>query len=364
MNETAKKILQKLNDNGFKAYLVGGYVRDLLLGSESNDIDICTNAQGKDLISLFSGKENGYGSFNVQVNKYNIDITTFRKENSYQNSKLVDYVFIDELEQDLLRRDFTINTICMDARGKVYDFWHGIDDLNHNIIKAVGDADTRLKEDPLRILRAIRFATVLDFELDKNLETAIIKNKNLIKTISYYRVKEEVSRILLSLNFQKGLDLLKKYGLDNILQLSYVHVIYTKDLYGMWAQIQYPESYPFTKQEKEIILNIQDIIKDGSITNGTLYHHGLYLCLVAGEILGIDKNTIYKINDNIPIHERKDLAISYLELGTILDIKPSKKLKEIEKEIIDKILHGHIKNTKNEIKNYLLDNKERWNSDE
>ncbi len=361
MNEIAKTILTKLNKQGFQAYIVGGYVRDLLLGHTSNDIDICTNAKLKDLVSLFSGKMNEYGSLNIKINEFNIDITTFRKENEYKNRKPIDFEYIDDLEQELVRRDFTINTICMDKNGKVLDFFNGIQDLNQGLLRSVGDVSQKLKEDPLRILRAIRFSTVLDFTLDKELVMAIFETRTLLKKLSFFRIKEELSRILLSKNYQKGLDLLKKFDLDSILNISYVNVAFTSDLCGMWAQINFPPSFSFTKNEKNTIRKIREIVEYGSITYEILYTYGLYLSLVAGEILGISNEAIHEMYRNMPIYERKDLQIEYLEIAHLLHLPASKKVKNIEKEVIKEVLLNRVKNSYSDIKKYLLENQERWN---
>lgn len=361
MNKIVKTVLKKLTDNGYEAYVVGGYVRDLLLGNSSKDIDICTNAKVADLIALFPGKANEYGSLNFKVNSYNVDITTYRKENKYKNRKPIDFVYIRDLEKDLRRRDFTINTICLDQQKKVFDPLHGIEDLNKGILRAVGEAHIRIQEDPLRILRAIRFATVLDFTLDSTLQEAIFTHRHLVLNLSNYRIKEELSRILLSENVQKGLDLLKKFELDTLLGLTYTNVIYTKDLSGMWAQIDFPPQFLFTKNEKENIVKIRSILKYGAITNEILFTYGLYLSLVAGTILGIENKSIYKMHQKMPIHDRKDLKMSFLEIVELLRSKPSKKIKDIEQEILYEVLNGHIKNTYTAIKTYVLNNKERWN---
>ncbi len=357
MNKVAKKILTYLEKNGYNAYLVGGYVRDLLLGIKSNDIDICTNAPIKEVSKLFKGKANQYGSLNLQVNEYNIDITTFRKENKYEQRKPIDFVYTSLLEQDLERRDFTMNAICMDKKGKIYDYYGGVDDINKGIIRMIGNIPQKLTEDPLRILRAIRFATTYDFTIDLDLEKAIIKYKDCLKNLSFTRKKEEISKILLSKNYQKGLSLLKKYHLLNLLEINYLNITYTKDLYGMWAQMEYSNHYPFTKQEKETIVNIREILAYGSITYETLYKYGLYLSLVGGEILGIDADTIYQMYHTMPIHENKDLKMSYLDMASILELPPSKEVKDVYEEVLQAVLNQYVDNSYEEIKNYLLKRK-------
>ncbi len=119
LNKTAKEILEKLESNGYIAYIVGGYVRDFLLGKITNDIDICTDATTKEVMELFRGNANEYGSFNLKANEFNIDITTFREEQNYENRRPTSILYTKDLKTDLLRRDFTINTICMDKNEHV-----------------------------------------------------------------------------------------------------------------------------------------------------------------------------------------------------------------------------------------------------
>ena len=147
MLESALKLLKELTSHDYKAYIVGGFVRDYLLGRESQDIDVCTNATPKEIKEVFEDSflpTEDYGS--VIVNKYGIrfEITTFRKEFSYQDHrKPVEIQYIDDLYQDLLRRDFTINAICIDENGEVIDFLGGRDDLERKLIRTIGDAADR-----------------------------------------------------------------------------------------------------------------------------------------------------------------------------------------------------------------------------
>ena len=177
MLDNALKLIKKFTEHNYKAYIVGGFVRDYLLGRESQDVDVCTNATPKEIKEVFPDSflpTDDYGS--VVVNQYGIrfEITTFRKEFNYENHRRpIEIEYIDDLYQDLLRRDFTINAICIDENGEVIDFLGGRDDLNRKLIRTVGDADERFEQDALRILRAIRFATILDFQLDGDVVEAI-----------------------------------------------------------------------------------------------------------------------------------------------------------------------------------------------
>ncbi len=360
MNKTAKEILESLESNGYTAYIVGGYVRDFLLGKATNDIDINTDATTKEIMQLFSGEANEYGSFNIKMSELNIDITTFRKEENYQNRRPTSVIYTKDLKTDLLRRDFTINTICMDKNEKITDVLGGVYDLEHQVIRMVGDVSTKIIEDPLRILRAIRFATTLDFTLEENLQKEIVKNKNLLKTLSSYRIKEELSKILISPNYKKGLKLLKQFSLCEALGIYFTNVVYTNDVCGMWAQMKLERNLPFTKSEKENIVKIREILDLKMIHSEVLYKYGLYLSLIAGEILGIEAESIHEMYKSLPIHERKDLEIHFQEICAILNMKPSKRAKVIENHLIHEVLLGHIHNQKEELKEYLLNNKTRW----
>jgi len=360
MDKIIKKILQRIEEAGFEAYLVGGYVRDCLLGKQSLDVDICTNALPKDLHQLFPNNSNSntYGGFKLKIKKYNIDITTYRKELKYDNRKPTEVIYIDKLEDDIIRRDFTINSICMNSSGKIVDLVNGIHDLNNKKIKMLGNIEERLQEDPLRILRAIRFACILDFQLDEQLVKHIKNNYHLVNTLSNKRIKQELNKILLNKNFLKGLSLLKEYKILEVLEINYQKMIYVHDICGMWAQLETSKSYAFTKQEITNIINIRQIIRNGNINNKILYKYDLYTSLVAGEILNIDKKIINKMYNKLPIKSVKELQITNNEIMELLNIKPSRELKNIQDELIDLILDGKLSNKNSELKKYIISRKE------
>lgn len=260
MEKEIKDILKKLEYCGFKAYLVGGYVRDYLLNKKSLDVDICTNARPKDLKRIFNLRTNKFGCLSFKENNLNIDITTFRKEENYQKRKPTKIIFIDSLEEDLKRRDFTINTICMDKNNKIYDYYNGLDDLKNKIIKGVGNNSKKLTEDPLRILRAIRIATICEFNIDSELEMGINKYKPLLQDLSGFRIKEELMKILLSDNYERGLNLIKKYDLEKYLGLKINITNYKKDIYYLIAQINFLKEIPFTKEEKKHIVELRKLL--------------------------------------------------------------------------------------------------------
>ncbi len=354
MDVIIKKVLNKIINSGYEAYLVGGYVRDYLLGIKSLDVDICTNALPKDLHKIFPNNNNlnNYGGFNLKIKNYNIDITTYRKELKYEKRKPVKIEYINSLEEDILRRDFTINSICMDSNEKVIDLTNGVNDLNNHVIKMLGNIKKRLNDDPLRILRAIRFATVLNFHLDKELYNNIKENYQLVSNLSDIRIKEELTKIFLNKNYLVGLNLLKELKILEVLQIDFDEIVYVNDISGMWAQLKINKNYGFTKQEIRNIINIKEIINGGVINNKVLYKYGLYNALVAAEILQIDKKIVNKMAKKLPINNEKDLQITAKEILEITKIEPVK-LNVYKKNIINLILDGKLNNNNKEIKKYL-----------
>lgn len=355
MDKLIKKILNKIEECGFEAYAVGGYVRDYLLGIKSTDIDICTNALPKDLHKIFpiNNNSNSYGGFNLKIKNYNIDITTFREELKYDKRKPTEIIYLNDLKDDVKRRDFTINSVCLDKNDKIIDLVDGVSDINKRVIRMLGDIPKRLEEDPLRILRAIRFASILDFTIEESLYEELKKHYKLVLNLSNERIKGELNKILLSKNYQKGLEILKDLKILDILEIKYQDITYVGDLCGMWAQLEVGKNLTFTKQENTNIISIRAIINEGIITNNELYKYGLYNSLVAGEILGIDQKAINKMYKNLPIKSVKDLDIKTNEILDILKIEPSSILKEIREDLVNEILLNNLKNKNNDLKKYI-----------
>lgn len=355
MNKLIKKILTKIESSGFEAYVIGGYVRDLLLGNISLDIDICTNATPKDLIKMFpNASTKNLGGIEFKHKEYHFEITTYREELKYKNRKPVEFNYINSLVADLNRRDFTINTICMNSKGEIIDLLNGLKELNNSEIKMVGDIETKLKEDPLRIMRAIRFATILNFNLESKLYKALKKHNKKILTLSGTRIKEELDKIFLSNYLKKGLNLLDELGVLKLLNIKYESdIVPVKNLEGIYAQINIDYELPFTKQEKENIKNLKKIIKAGEVNAFTIYNYGLYISTIAGEILNINKKEITKIYRSLSIKDKKDIDIKAEEIVNILGDYYSNKIRNVLNKLEHLIISGKLKNKKSEIIKYL-----------
>lgn len=355
MNDTVKKILNKIESNGFEAYVVGGYVRDFILNIESFDVDICTNALPKDIKNIFKLKNKSalYGCVSINKDNYKFDITTYRKDSNYYNRKPQNVEYINNLHTDLERRDFTINSLCMNASGNIIDLLGGRKDLDNKQIKVIGDIKLKFNEDPLRILRAIRYAIVLDFKLDEQIINFIANNKNLIKSLSFYRIKEELEKIMISKNVLKGFKFLKDLNLLDVLELEYKEIKKVSDILGLWAQIDYSDNYLFSKKSEQTIKHIREILKLNTIDNQVLFKYGLYISMVAGEILGYSKENINKLYQKLPIKNSKEIKISFNQIGDIINSKDGLIIKVIYNDIIKSILNLELKNSEEQIKEYI-----------
>lgn len=359
MLNTALKLIKKIEEHGFVAYIVGGFVRDYLLGIKSNDIDICTDAKPSDIRSIFKNAclpNEAYGSITVVLKNVRFEITTFRRELTYLNNrKPIEFEYIDNLLEDLKRRDFRINTICMDKDSNIIDLLNGKEDLSKREIHTVGDSYLKFSEDSLRILRAIRFATNLDFKLSDDIKDAIRKTKHLVKNLSYQRKREELNKIFASVHVRYGVKLLIELGLDKELELNKLSQITNfDDLMGIWAQLDVDDTYPFSKNEKELISDIRSVLGLDNLDSEVLYNYGLYVNSIAAGIKGIDKKLVTLKYNQLPIKSRSDIVVNGKDIMDVLNSKSGVYLREILSNIENDILLGNLSNNKEEIIKYVL----------
>lgn len=195
-------IIDRLNKNGHRADVVGGPVRDFLLGNEPHDYDITTDALPERVMEIFSDKRTvptgiKHGTVSLILNKNSYEITTYRIDGEYKDSRHPESVsFTDKLADDLKRRDFTMNAIAYNHADGITDLYGGREDIERKIIRAVGDPYERFSEDALRILRAIRFSSCLGFGIDPLTREAILAKKELLKNVSVERIYDEFSKML------------------------------------------------------------------------------------------------------------------------------------------------------------------------
>ena len=226
-NEVEIEILNKLNEYG-KGYIVGGAIRDILLGLKPKDVDFATNLPYgilKTLFSEYTPKETGksFGVLRIRINNIDYEIAKFRKDNYEEKNglKLIPeekkVSFVDDIRNDLARRDFTINAMAYNQKEGIIDLYNGQKDIENRIINFVGKAEERIIEDPLRVLRAFRFMSRLKFSLSENTVEAIKKQKELLKNISEERITMEFSKLLLGENIKNTLTLMKDTGVLEII---------------------------------------------------------------------------------------------------------------------------------------------------
>ena len=202
MPDYCKTIIKSLEDKGFEAYLVGGCVRDSVMGITPHDYDITTSATPIEMMECFTGFkviETGikHGTLTVVIDKNQIEVTTFRIDGEYTDFRRPDSVsFSRDLKEDLSRRDFTINALAYNEKTGIVDMFGGLEDIKNEKIRCVGEPDKRFFEDALRILRALRFSSTLDFEIEKDTAKSILKNQELIKNIAVERVFVEFKKLL------------------------------------------------------------------------------------------------------------------------------------------------------------------------
>lgn len=215
--EFIENLIRQIEAAGFEVYIVGGCVRDLIMEKEPKDWDMTTNALPEQVLDIFEeGKyENSFGTVLLPIRDHEgkvlsvVEITTYRSEQGYSDRRRPDeVVFEKELDKDLERRDFTINSLAMDLRGNIVDLFGGQKDIKKRIIRAVGEPTDRFREDALRMMRAIRFSCQLDFEIEEKTMRAIVKHAGSIKFIASERIGEELKKIMQSDRAYEGIVLL------------------------------------------------------------------------------------------------------------------------------------------------------------
>lgn len=216
-----KLVLKTLNDAGYESYIVGGCVRDFLMNKKPYDWDITTNAEPAEIQKIFpeSFYLNDFGTVTIKTGSEDetlkeIQATTYRIDESYSDKRHPDNVkFTKSLKEDLARRDFTVNALAMDIDGSITDLFGGVEDIKRKIIRAVGEPKKRFEEDALRVMRAVRFSTVLNFRIEDKTFQAIKSHAGSLRAISKERIRDELIKIINSSGAMEGIELLRESNL-------------------------------------------------------------------------------------------------------------------------------------------------------
>lgn len=378
--EPARPVLQKIEDAGFEAYFVGGCVRDTILGDSIHDIDIATSAYPSEIKSIFkrtvdTGIE--HGTVMILDHGTGYETTTFRTESGYQDYRRPDKVtFVRSLSEDLKRRDFTINALALRENGEVVDLFDGLGDLKKHLIKAVGDPNERFHEDALRMMRAVRFASKLDFVISTETLQGIKNNAPLLEKIAVERIRVEFEKLLMGQNPVAGLrDFIEtglyqycpelkeqKQKLSGLLLLNNWQI---ENVEQAWAVIAIQLGMDtrgvsgFLKKWKTSNNLIVDVKKTLPVIHG-LHNQKLEPMTLfnAGEKAVKDANQVAKLYgwavpdrklkdkyDSLPIKTKNDLVVNGGILMKEAGIKPGPLLGKILNMLVNQVVNGELANT-------------------
>ena len=246
-----------------------------------------------------------------------------------------------------------MNTLCIDSNGNYIDNLNAIKDIENKIINTVGKSDKKIKEDALRILRAIRFATTLNFRLSDELEQAIKKNKKNLKKLSYDRKKHELDLIFSHPNVLYGISLLKKLELMQFLDLKDTNIIKTSRI-GVWFQLDDKLKYPYTTQEKNHLLKINKLMLQNLDDKYVLYQNDIEDIKIAAILKNQNLDDVLTKYNELIIKNIKEIKIDSYKICDILGCEKRTKLKEIYTDLEKKILYKELINDEVKIKQYLI----------
>jgi tRNA nucleotidyltransferase (CCA-adding enzyme) len=372
MKSLGLKVLKQLNDAGYQAFFVGGYVRDQLLGMKSDDIDITTNALPEDIEGIFNhtvatGKK--YGTITVFIDNTGFEVTTYRIDQDYKNHRQPESVkFSQKLKDDLIRRDFTMNALAQDKEGEIYDFFDGKTDIKNHIIRAIDDPDKRFKEDALRILRALRFVGKLGFDIEDKTLNAMKNDVGLLNKIPTERIIKELDQILSHNHTDKVYKLMNDIRLDKAFK-SFAYVLpYIKNkdlslpLESFFALSIYPKGKIDTSKWRfsnaqvtkiETLAYIMNLLMDSRLTRLICYNYEENMLLEADRLLDAffdyqsQSDKIKHIYKHLVIKSYNDLNISGHDLKKLVD--NDKQVGEILNQLIKEVLLEKTNNLKQDL---------------
>ena len=382
----SREVIATLESAGYEAVFVGGSVRDHLLGKTASDFDIATSATPDEVKGQFQttfdiGIE--HGTIVVLLEGEPIEVTTYRSENtntSTYKKATADVPFVQSLHEDLKRRDFTMNAMALKLNGKLVDPFGGVADLQSRIIKAVDNAEDRFNEDPLRMLRAVRFSSVFGFDIELNTFTAIATKAEKIKQVSIERIKNEMDKIWTGSHSQKAIISLLTTGLADHLPLFpkdpqlLINSSPFVNAWEGWANImlvgdysvdKVVKAYKLSKKERFYLIDVRSAFMnriERIYTNDDYYRFPQEVLVVAEkafsafhpEASSLNESEIAHAKAELPIHSKEDLAISGKNLLDWKNQRGGHWVGEWISKIESAILHGNVQNEVDDIKEWFL----------
>ncbi|MGK7378239.1 CCA tRNA nucleotidyltransferase [Planococcus sp. 1R117A] len=368
--KTALKVVQTLEKGGFEAYIVGGAVRDLLLGKTPQDIDVATNAAPQEVKTLFSRTiDTGidHGTVLVLLDGVGIEVTTYRTEGMYSDSRRPDSVeFVQSLEEDLKRRDFTINAMALDKERHIIDPFEGKKDIEKRLIRAVGNPDERFQEDALRMLRAVRFSGQLDFKIDSITLASIRKQAQGIQSVAVERLKNELDKIMVQGHTARSMSYLKESGLTKYLPAGeYFETDWSSyepvDIAASgWAYMLYRQNrefkdirvYKFSNEERKLIEQSLKAARLKQWDIWTYYHFSGQQLAIAAALTGVEAD-IAAGKAALPIQSKSEIAANGIDLMEWSGKKQGPWIRQWIEQMERSIVSGKLKNDKEIIKDWF-----------
>lgn len=389
----ALPVLEKIWEAGFEAYYVGGSVRDRLLGLPVNDVDIATSAHPHEIKEIFNrtvdiGIEHGTILVLAEGGEY--EITTFRTESTYKDFRRPDEVtFVRSLNEDLKRRDFTMNAIAMDEEGQLNDPYGGLKDIELEIIRAVGNPHERFSEDALRMMRAVRFAGQLNFEIEAETLQSIKENAPLLEKIAVERIQVEFEKLMLGKWQEEGLSAMISTGLYRYCpglasnKKALLAMIEDKKRFknpeSAWAFLIYQiDQHDQTDSFKERRFLVHWKLSNKMINDARTLFNGLKKRVIDEkidplEIFYLGEQAALKVEDlllhlgkkakheevsacyqALVIHEKSDLAITGHDIMQLSSTKAGPWLGEAMDQALKAVIYEEVINNKEEIIQWLI----------
>lgn len=382
--QEALPILEKIKAAGFEAYFVGGSVRDAILGRQIHDVDIATSSYPQETKAIFPrtidvGIE--HGTVLVLEGQFEYEITTFRTEEDYIDYRRPSQVsFVRSLEEDLKRRDFTVNAFALDENAQVIDLFSGLEDLRLKRLRAVGIPSERFNEDALRIMRGFRFAASLDFEIEPETFVAMKETAPLLEKISVERIFIEFDKLLTAPHWRKGLQAMiasKAYdflpdmvgkGAELEELLTTLQADFTFELSEQaWAMLfvclnihpvksflkKWKTSNEFQRTVVQLI-EIYQYRQESEVTKQVAYRYGKDLLILVEQLrqaqgLPVDFQKIEEVDAALTIHDRHEIVVNGGLIMSTFAIKPGPILGKVLNAVEQEIVEGQLANQKDAI---------------
>lgn len=380
--QVALRVINRIEKAGFEAVIVGGAVRDHLLDKKVNDVDVATSALPTDVKQIFTSTVDvgiEHGTILVLDEGDPIEVTTYRTEGTYTDYRRPEEVtFVRNLEQDLQRRDFTINAMAITKTGSIVDLFGGKEDIQQKVIRAVGEPSVRFREDALRMLRAIRFSAQLGFSIEKETLKAIQIDSDLIDFIAKERISMEMAKIWKSTYVYEGLQSLIASNLANYLFGNFTQqIIHWQNFHSEKSEVGWAylcllnrnelqevfDFYRLSKKEKAFIRNVLNAF-DALRQKWTLmdyFSNDLFVLETAYDFatwqnheLSFSKESIAEGKSNLPIQSNDQLAINGKHLMNWTTRKRGPWIKVALDAAIIAVLNGYVKNEEDMLKEWFL----------